>query len=333
MAMGDRPDRRCPRPPVGPGPHRHVPVPHGSPRSEDGRHLADGPATSTRRPTSRKPRTGTCRSSSHVAAGTDFVAETRERQEEADATGHPDAIIGGVSLRVPVAEAVEQLDTADGRVPLPWGSPDGWQHGRGAEPRGPRSAAGAGLVLEMLARPDQIEGWAAALDGWSRADGRRRARRVAPLGLGRGIPTCGGPGYRRWRRSGLPVHCKLSGLSTGFGTIGRGRLQAVDRALPRGIRGRSMLLRKQLPPRRGERQLRRSLLDLCRVDRWSRRGEPREALRLQRGAAVPLLRAARLRYRPSIGRADHGDRISPRRSRVRRRPCSRAMWSFRRSSP
>ena len=46
----------------------------------------------------------------HVAAATDFVAETMEKDEEAQRTGHPDAIVGGVDANLPVAEAVEQLD-------------------------------------------------------------------------------------------------------------------------------------------------------------------------------------------------------------------------------
>ena len=33
----------------------------------------------------------------HVAAATDFVAETMEKDAEAEATGHPDAIVGGVA--------------------------------------------------------------------------------------------------------------------------------------------------------------------------------------------------------------------------------------------
>ena len=46
----------------------------------------------------------------HVAAATDFVAETMEKEEEAQRTGHPDAIIGGVDANLPVAEAIDQLD-------------------------------------------------------------------------------------------------------------------------------------------------------------------------------------------------------------------------------
>jgi L-fuconolactonase len=154
----------------------------------------------------------------HVAAGTDFVGETRERQEEADATGHPDAIIGGVSLRVPVREAIGQLDAQMGASRF-----------RGVRPMGgstdmvPSSEVldalrARGLVLEMLARPDQIDGWAAALDG--RAD-------LTVVVEHAGWPHSGSDeefpmwsaGVTRLASLGPTVHCKLSGLSTGFGTM------------------------------------------------------------------------------------------------------------------
>lgn len=154
----------------------------------------------------------------HVAAGTDFVGETRERQEEADATGHPDAIIGGVSLRVPEAEAVEQLDTQMTASRF-----------RGVRPMGgstdvvPSAGVLAALeerrlVLEMLARPSQIEGWANALDGWGD---------LTVVVEHAGWPDSGSAdeftvwkgGISRLASLGPSVHCKLSGLSTGFGTI------------------------------------------------------------------------------------------------------------------
>jgi L-fuconolactonase len=48
----------------------------------------------------------------HVSAavgGTAFLAETAERQDEADRTGHPDAIIGTLDAHAPIGEQLEQL--------------------------------------------------------------------------------------------------------------------------------------------------------------------------------------------------------------------------------
>src|ERR1700761_455757 len=46
----------------------------------------------------------------HVAAATDFIAETLQKDEEARATGHPDAIVGGLAIWGPADACIEQLD-------------------------------------------------------------------------------------------------------------------------------------------------------------------------------------------------------------------------------
>jgi L-fuconolactonase len=155
----------------------------------------------------------------HIAAGTDFVGETRERQEEADATGHPDAIIGGVSLRVPAAEAVEQLDAQMSAPRFRGVRPMGGSTDVVPSPEVLAALQERDLVLEMLARPDQIAGWADALEGWND---------LTVVVEHAGWPHSGSdeefavwkPGISTLASLGSAVHCKLSGLSTGFGTVG-----------------------------------------------------------------------------------------------------------------
>ncbi len=155
----------------------------------------------------------------HVAAGTDFVAETIEREEEAEATGHPDAIIGGVSLKVPVVEALQQLDAQMAASRFRGVRPMGGSTDMVPSPEILDGLRNRGLVLEMLARPDQIEGWAATLGGWTD---------LTVVVEHAGWPHSGSDEELALWKSGIAslaalgpaVHCKLSGLSTGFGTMG-----------------------------------------------------------------------------------------------------------------
>ena len=55
-------DRGCPRAPVGPGPHRLVPVPRRADGARHGRRHGDGPPLRPCRPTGRRRRAGTSRS-------------------------------------------------------------------------------------------------------------------------------------------------------------------------------------------------------------------------------------------------------------------------------
>jgi L-fuconolactonase len=155
----------------------------------------------------------------HVAAATQFVAETMEKDEEARETGHPDAIIGGVALGQSVAAAIEQLD-------LQMASP----RFRGIRPMGGSTdvvpnndVLGAlrerGLIFEMMAHPAQMHDAAASLSGWG--------------DLTVVIEHSGWPHsneeFAVWKSGmsvlaslGTNVHCKLSGLSMGLGTIDAG---------------------------------------------------------------------------------------------------------------
>jgi predicted TIM-barrel fold metal-dependent hydrolase len=154
----------------------------------------------------------------HVAAGADFVAETLEKEEEASATGHPDAIIGGVSLRVPVPEAVAQLDAQMVASRFRGVRPMGGSTDIVPSPGVLEALHDRGLVLEMLAHPDQIAGWAEALRG---------STDLTVVVEHAGWPHSGSEEeFTVWRAGiaelaslGPRVHCKLSGLSTGLGTM------------------------------------------------------------------------------------------------------------------
>ena len=79
----------------------------------------------------------------HVAAATPPHSgdETRELDEMADATGHPDAIIGGIVPGDPIADTERLLDEQMEVASLPRHPADGRRHGR-PERRGPARPRG-----------------------------------------------------------------------------------------------------------------------------------------------------------------------------------------------
>lgn len=150
----------------------------------------------------------------HVAAATPPHSgdETRELDEMARATGHPDAIIGGLVPADPVADTVrlldEQMESARFRGVRPMGAVPG------GVPRVEvlRALEERGLILELMTHPDELEAAAAALAdwgdltivvehaGWPRTDSR------AELDLWR-------TGVSALATLGDNAHCKLSGLA------------------------------------------------------------------------------------------------------------------------
>jgi L-fuconolactonase len=149
----------------------------------------------------------------HVAAASDFVAETMELDDQSRTTGHPDAIIGGIAPGESVAEAVEQLDRqmASSRF-------------RGVRPMG-GSMEGAvpgaeildalrerGLVFDMMSHPDQLQAAAASLADWGDLTivvehaGWPRSSSDEEYGIWR-------TGMSALASLGPNVHCKLSGLA------------------------------------------------------------------------------------------------------------------------
>ncbi len=164
----------------------------------------------------------------HVAAATDFVAETMEKEAEAEATGHPDAIIGGLTLWDPVNECIDQLDRqmaarrfrgarpAGGKQPPP--VPQGGEKLPVVPVAEVLSAmADRNLIFEVMTHPDQL-GEAAhdlvASDveltvvvehaGWPHSNDE-----LAQWKAGMSALADVGP----------HVHCKLSGLAMPFQTM------------------------------------------------------------------------------------------------------------------
>jgi L-fuconolactonase len=149
----------------------------------------------------------------HVAAATDFVAETLEKEEEAERTGHPDAITGGMNCSLPVAEAVKQLDdqmaASRFRGIRPMGSLL-----EGAVPNADLLGAllERGLVFDMMAHTEELAGAVPKLADWG--------------DLTIVIEHSGWPRsnsdeeFETWKAGmsalaalGPNIHCKLSGLA------------------------------------------------------------------------------------------------------------------------
>ncbi len=149
----------------------------------------------------------------HVAAATAPYSadETRELQEMADSTGHPDAIIGGIVTTDPIAEVERVLDDQMRSSRF-----------RGIRPMGGamgvpsvdvlRALAERNLIFELMAHTDELEASAAALAdqtdltvvvehaGWPRSDTPEEFALWK-----QGITALAALGDR--------VHCKLSGLA------------------------------------------------------------------------------------------------------------------------
>jgi L-fuconolactonase len=154
----------------------------------------------------------------HVAAAQEFVAETMEKEEEAQRTGHPDAIIGGVDGNLPVAEAIDQLDQQMAASRF-----------RGVRPMGSelkgavlnndilRALQERNLVFDVMAHSDELEGATNLLadwgdltivlehTGWPRSNSEDEFK-VWKAGIS-GLASLG-----------PNVHCKLSGLAMPLGT-------------------------------------------------------------------------------------------------------------------
>ena len=149
----------------------------------------------------------------HVAAATAPYsgAETAELAELADATGHPDAIIGGIVPSDPIADTErlldEQMASPRFRGIRPMGGATGVPSGDVL-----RALAERDLVFELMAHTDELEGAAAALADWGD---------LTVVVEHAGWPRDDSPEeFELWKRGisalaslGGNVHCKLSGLA------------------------------------------------------------------------------------------------------------------------
>jgi predicted TIM-barrel fold metal-dependent hydrolase len=149
----------------------------------------------------------------HVAAATapHSGAETKQLEELAEATGHPDAIIGGIVPQDPIAEVEraldEQMESSRFRGIRPMGGAMGVPG-----PEVLRALADRELIFELMVHPDLLESAAhelASFDdltivvehaGWPRSDDAEE-RALWERGI------------RAVSALGDNVHCKLSGLA------------------------------------------------------------------------------------------------------------------------
>jgi predicted TIM-barrel fold metal-dependent hydrolase len=149
----------------------------------------------------------------HVAAAAPakLVDETRELDAQADATGHPDVLIGGLDPNEDITELERQLDeqitTARFRGIRIMGEGD-----RAIPTPGILQALhDRGLIVELMVHPDQLTRTAAALDGWE----------LPVVVEHTGWPRSNEPEeHQLWKAgmaglAGLGAHvtCKLSGLA------------------------------------------------------------------------------------------------------------------------
>ena len=248
-----------------PGPHRLVPVPVGSPAARTWATCPGCRAASTCRPTWPSRPGGTSRSWSTSPPPPAATRSTRR----SSSTGAP------TSRRPP-----RRHRRRPAARPTRWPRPSSCierqmaaSRFRGVRPMGAfdgplpsddvlRALHERGLVFELMAHPDQLAGGGRGLDRRRRAGRRRRAHRVAAVGVGRGVRACGRPAWTRWPGLGDNVVCKLSGLAMPLGSMRRRCVRPVDRARHRGVRRRPVHVRQQLPGRRHARHVRRAVLDV-----------------------------------------------------------------------
>jgi len=149
----------------------------------------------------------------HVSAAGGFIAdETREREEMAQATGHPDAIVGGIIPEMPVADTIALLDDQMQSPHFRGVRAMGLVEGGVPEPAVLRALQERNLVLDLMARAPELAYAASVLAGWDE---------LTIVVEHTGWPhTNSSDEYQQWRVGiaalaalGDNVHCKLSGLA------------------------------------------------------------------------------------------------------------------------
>ena len=149
----------------------------------------------------------------HVAAAAPsmLVEETRELDEQAEATGHPDALVGGLDPGDDIGELERQLD--EQMVSKRFRGIRIMGDGEQAIPTRAilQALQDRGLIFELMVHPDQLESAAVALDAWE----------LPVVVEHTGWPRSNDPDeYALWKTgmaalAGLRenVTCKLSGLA------------------------------------------------------------------------------------------------------------------------
>ena len=152
----------------------------------------------------------------HVSAAGNFIAEeTREREEMAEATGHPAAIIGGIRSEQPVAEAIALLDDQMLSSRFRGVRTMGFDPGGVPQKEILRALQERGLIFDLMVHPDLLESAAAALADWGD---------LTVVIEHTGWPRTSTPEEFELWKTGMAalgaldqVHCKLSGLAMPLG--------------------------------------------------------------------------------------------------------------------
>jgi L-fuconolactonase len=161
----------------------------------------------------------------NVAAATGWhsVEETIELDRNADISGGPDAIIGGLPPADTVAEAVELLDRQMSAPRFRGVRPMGANMGPLPDAAVLRALQERNLVFELMAHPDQLQGAAAGLAGFDD---------LVVVVEHTGWPRSDSDDERALWRAGIAalaavgdnVLCKLSGLAMPLQSVARDAL-------------------------------------------------------------------------------------------------------------
>jgi predicted TIM-barrel fold metal-dependent hydrolase len=155
----------------------------------------------------------------HVAAAGPFLlAETIEREEQAEKSGHPSAIVGGVIPSAPLQETEELLDKQMAATRFRGIRPMGGEGGTVPGAQVLRALQERNLVFDLMGHPDDLQAAAAALADWGDL-----TVVIEHTGWPR---TNSDDEYELWKAGmsalaalGRNVNCKLSGLAMPLGSM------------------------------------------------------------------------------------------------------------------
>ncbi len=147
-----------------------------------------------------------------AATGRHSIEETLELDHDAETSGRPEAIIGGLPPTDSLAEAIELLDRQMAAPRFRGVRPMGANMAPLPDPAVLRALADRNLVFELMAHPDQLQGAAAGLAGFDD---------LVVVVEHTGWPRSGSDEERTLWRAGIEaladqgdnVVCKLSGLA------------------------------------------------------------------------------------------------------------------------
>jgi L-fuconolactonase len=149
----------------------------------------------------------------HVSAAGNFIAEeTREKEEMAKATGHPDAIVGGIRSEQSVAKAVALLDDQMESPHFRGVRTMGFVPGAVPDAEILRALQERDLVFDLMSHADELQAAASTLADWGdltvavEHTGWPRSNSADEYALWK-------VGISALAAAGDNIHCKLSGLA------------------------------------------------------------------------------------------------------------------------